>query len=169
MATAAREIVPASTGRKVERRGGRRVGAGRPTWQPKKVERVFKEEIEKAPGIKEKREIKRLENQAEAWERTREAVQHYTAIGYPREIIARIVDPPCDPDTLAKHFRFELDNGKYIADAKMAGTIYRLGVTGADPALARFWARARMGWRDVGEVKVPTAPVQYQKIEGDDW
>jgi hypothetical protein len=51
----------------------------------------------------------------------------------------------------------------------MAGTAYQLGVTGRDPGMTRFWLRARMGWRDSGDVKTVTAPIQFQKIEGDDW
>src|SRR5438045_7807663 len=123
MASAAREIVPVKDGkaRKVDGRrnngGLRNPPGGRPTWKP----------------TPQKKEITvgvfRMETQDEAWQRMKLLVQHYTAIGYPQDVVARLVNPPCEPDTLRKHFAFELDNGKLAADAKMAGTIYQLGVT----------------------------------------
>jgi hypothetical protein len=163
MATAARELVPAR-GKKVDGRRnnrgmvGHRGGSGRPEWRPEK-QRV---------KVPDRLNTWRMETDEEAWERTRQLVQHYSAIGYPHEVIARLVQPICDPDTLAKHFRFELDNGKLVADGRMAGTAYQLGVTGRDPAMCRFWIRARMGWRDTGDAPPKGEPIQYELVDGDE-
>lgn len=138
--------------------GGGRAGAGRPHWKP------LCQRKEASHGAW------RSETQDEAWERTRQQVRHYAAIGYPAEVICRLIDPPMrHVDTLRTHFQFELDNGRLIANARVAGTAYVLAVSGREPSMTRFWLRARMGWRDVGECKHPTAPIQFQQIEGDDW
>jgi hypothetical protein len=138
--------------------GGGRPGAGRPRWEPAPQPREI------SPGVW------RPETADEAWESARQKVRHFAAIGYPQDVICRLVEPPMRcADTLRTYFAFELENGRLIADAKMAGTAYYLGVTGRDPAMCRFWLRARCGWRDVGDVKTPTTPIQFQLIEGDDW
>jgi hypothetical protein len=163
MATAAREVVEYEKSGRRKRyvkkggSGGRREGAGRKPWKPD----IQRKEI--TPGVW------RSETEEEAWERCRQAVRHYVAIGYPYEIIARIMQPVICIETLKKNFAFELENGKYIQDAKVAGTAYYLATSGRAPDMTRFWMRARQGWRDHGDLKTPTAPIQFQKIEGDDW
>jgi hypothetical protein len=137
--------------------GGARPGAGRPRWEPVR----HRKEI--SPGMW------REESLDEAWERVRQGVRHYVAIGYPQEVVARIIEPAMSVDTLAKHFRYELDNGKLIQDAKVAGTAYYLAVSGREPSMTRFWLRSRMGWRDVGPVRSEATPIRFQIIEGDDW
>lgn len=113
--------------------------------------------------------VERVETEDEAWKRVRRVVQHYAAIGYPSEVICRLVEPPCCQDTLRKHFKFELENGRFIADARMAGTVYQLGVSGRDPASARFWTRCRLGWRDRGDTPTGVLEVKFTPIPGDDW
>lgn len=164
MATAAKQLVPVKPGRKISRRGGARPGAGGPKWHPAKIVREFEEQ--QPDGSTKK--IKREEYQAEAWDRTKKQVRHYVAIGYPQEVICRLVNPPCDADTLRKHLKFELDNGKLILDAKISGTLAQLALQGSERA-AIYWTKARMGWRDGGELKVPSGPIAYQLIQGDDW
>ena len=139
------------------RAGGERRNVGRPRWQPARQRKDI------SPGTW------REETLAEAWESARQKVRHYIAIGYPQEVVARLLEPPLSIDTLAVHFRRELDDGKFIQDAKVAGTAYVLAVSGRDPGMTRFWCRARMGWRDTGDVKTPAAPIQFQLVQGDDW
>jgi hypothetical protein len=137
---------------------------GRKPWAPMKTIREFDEKQKDGTTAK----IKRTETQAEAWERTKRTVRHYVAIGYPQDVIARLVNPPCEPDTLRKHLGFELENGKLILDAKISGTLAQLALQGSERA-AIYWTKARMGWRDGGELKVPPGPMTFQQIPGDDW
>lgn len=167
MATAARELtVPAKRTRKdgqPDRRalnpGGKRAGAGRKSWQPERQRR----EVPNSPGTF------REETEDEAWERVRQAVRHYVAIGYPHEVICRMMTPIICEDTLRKHFAWELENGRYVQDAKVAGTGYYMATSGRHPDMTRFWMRARLGWRDHGDVPSCGMDVNFKLIEGDDW
>lgn len=175
MATAAKEVVVSEArpkrhkarteiAAKASRENGRKGGRPRPgtnvapgEWKPD----IQRKEV--TPGIW------REETQDEAWERCRSIVRHYSAIGYPAEVICRIMRPAVSDETLRKYFSFELENGRLIQDAKMAGTAFQLGVTGRDPAMTRFWIRSRMGWRDSGDAPSGPQEIRFKKIDGDDW
>lgn len=169
MATTAKELALAGKKRSFREGDGRRnnrgvVGhrgaGGRPEWLP---ERQRKPVDGAMPGTF------REETLEEAWARTREEVSHYVAIGYPQEHIIRLVKPTLTENTLRKYFTYELENGHLARNAKMAGTIYYLGVSGRDPAMARFWVRSRMGWRDTGPVPSGGTEVKFMPIDGDDF
>ena len=88
MATAVRELVPAKkrAPKKQDGRrnnGGRRVGAGRPEWEPQP------QRVQNAAGLWEDETID------QAWNRTRQVIRHYTAIGYPAEVVCKLIEPPC--------------------------------------------------------------------------
>lgn len=160
MATAARDLVPAKgTGKKLTGRGGPGRGQGRKDWQPLPQRR----EVPGNPGIFKE------ETQEQAWERARSEVRHYVAIGYPAEHICKLLNPPLSGNTLRKWFEYELEHGRLIQDAKVAGTAYWMATNGREPSMTRFWCRARLGWRDVGDQPSSGMDVRFQKIEGDDW
>lgn len=157
MATAAKQL---ETSERVDARGrrvGKRVQNKRPAWSP------APQRLEVSPGSG----IFRDETEEQAWQRARQLVRHYTAIGYPQEVICRLMEPPLCEDTLHKYFKYEIENGKLIQDAKVAGTIYFMATSGRHGDMSRFWARARMGWRDRDETP-PLVAIQFQQIPGDD-
>lgn len=91
----------------------------------------------------------------------RELVKMAATCGIPeRRICHAIVNPKTDkeitPVTLRKHFRNELDRGLVLADIEAAGNLFKLTKTNASAAI--FWAKVRLGWREVTEIDVPAAP-----------
>lgn len=109
------------------------------------------------------------ETTEEAWNRTRTEVSLLAAIGYPHEHIARLVRPAMSEDTLRKYFQHELDNGRLERDAKVAGVGYFMATSGRHPDMTRFWLRARLGWRDHGDIPSGGMEVRFTLIDGDDW
>lgn len=170
MASSAKELVPVKEPKRrkdgrIDRRTynngvvGNKGGDGAKPWSPT----MLRKEVEGRPGTFVEETIE------QAWERTKQEVRHYVAIGYPQETIVRLIEPPLSEKTLVKYFQYELDNGRYIQDAKMAGTAYFLGVSGRDPPMTRFWIRARMGWRDNGPIPSGGMEVTFKLMPGDDW
>jgi hypothetical protein len=78
----------------------------------------------------------------------REQVRSLAARGVRHEDIAGIVD--CDPKTLRKHFRYELDRGKAAANADITGALYEKAM-GGDTIAAMFWLKAQANWRECKE------------------
>lgn len=79
----------------------------------------------------------------------RDLVETLSGYGIPQADIARLVRVSLQ--TLHNHFREELDLGMAKANAAVAGNMFKMA-TGDGPNAGRmaiFWAKARMGWREV--------------------
>ena len=82
----------------------------------------------------------------EATEEQRRLVRAFAGFGVPQEDIARHIG--CEPKTLRRHFREELDRGSLEATAKVAQSLFQMATTGKNVAAAIFWMKARAGWRE---------------------
>jgi hypothetical protein len=51
-------------------------------------------------------------------------------------------------ETLAKHFRAEIDNGKTQADMQVVSSLYVMATSGENFPASKFWTQARMGWSE---------------------
>jgi len=80
-----------------------------------------------------------------ATDRMRKKVRSLAIQGVPQEVIAGVIE--CDPKTLRKHFRQELDRGMAEANAKVVGALYRSAMRGSVAAQI-FWVKTRMRWRE---------------------
>jgi hypothetical protein len=97
----------------------------------------------------------------------RKKVFELAARGIPQEHIALVVD--VSESTLKRRCPEELRLGALKANAAMAWTLYRLGVSGESPECAMFWMRCRVGWRDRGEMSQPLVEMRFTPIAGDQW
>lgn len=85
--------------------------------------------------------------------------------GMPYEIICQLIsDPPINRETLAIHFRLELDLGRYEANARVVESLFMQACgapavydaqgrmvraeTQRNVAAAIYWTKAQMGWRE---------------------
>ena len=171
MATAARELVT-TRNRGQGKGGGKKPGQSSPAQAEASRRNGKLIEWKPVPQRKEvapNSGIFKDETQEEAWQRARNLVRHYVAIGYPADVICRLMEPSLSENTLRKHFTYELENGRLIQDAKVAGTGFYMATSGRHGDMTRFWMRARMGWRDYGETPSGGLEVRFKKIDGDDW
>src|SRR3954462_618336 len=78
----------------------------------------------------------------------RQMVEAMAGCGVPEADIAVVIG--IAPKTLRKHFREELDTGHIKANAKGAGTLYRIATGSGREAVtaAIFWLKVRAGWRE---------------------
>lgn len=86
-------------------------------------------------------------------EQHRESVKAMKSVGIDQISIAQVVG--CDAKTLRKYFREELDTAKTIANAKVAGALYRRAIgTGPQSVTAAiFWCKTQMGWKEQSVVE----------------
>jgi hypothetical protein len=82
----------------------------------------------------------------------RSQVEAMAGYGVPHEQIACIIRDGIDADTLKKHFRKELTQGKAKASAKIGQTLFQKA-TGGDTTAAIFWAKTQMGWKEKQEIE----------------
>ena len=75
----------------------------------------------------------------------REKVQYLAGLGVPQDDIAKIIR--CDPKTLRKRFRDELDRGVAEANAMIGGYLFGAARGGSVPAQI-FWLKTRARWRE---------------------
>ena len=78
-------------------------------------------------------------------EAMREKVRHLAGIGVPQDAIAKIIG--CDPKTLRKCFRDDLDRGVAEANAIVSGCLFAAAQGGNIPAQI-FWLKSRARWRE---------------------
>ena len=64
----------------------------------------------------------------------------------------------CEPKTLRKHFREELDLGAIEATAKVAQSLFQMATSGNNVAAAIFWMKCRAGWREKQELIFSAKP-----------
>lgn len=117
--------------------------------------------IETAPG----RWVQQTDEQA--WDDARALVRHYVFCDYPVPVICRLMNPPISETTLRKYFPKELEDGVLIQNARIAGTAYRMAVSGRDPGMTRYMLRVKMGWVEKNH-NTNGAPIVMQSIPGDD-
>ena len=93
----------------------------------------------------------------------RRLVRALAGFGITHDDIARQVG--CEPKTLRKHFRDELDRGSVEATAKVAQSLFQMATTGKNVAAAIFWMKARAGWKEKHEVQVTTNRIELMSDE----
>lgn len=82
----------------------------------------------------------------EPTEEQRRLVRALAGFGITHEDIGKQVG--CEPKTLRKHFREELDRGAVEATAKVAQSLFQMATTGKNVAAAIFWMKAQGGWQE---------------------
>lgn len=73
-------------------------------------------------------------------------IAEWVAIGAGENEIAQFLQ--VRPGVLRKHYKYELDNGKFANDMQVGSTILSMAKSGASERMALFYAKARMGWRE---------------------
>lgn len=76
---------------------------------------------------------------------SRNKVEAMSAIGIPQEDIARVIG--ICVDTLAKHYREELDTATTKANTQIGGALFKKALSG-DTASLIFWMKTRAGWKE---------------------
>ncbi len=82
----------------------------------------------------------------------RDCVQSLASMGMPQDAIAAALK--MSPPTLRKYFRKELDEGKAVANGKIAARLYDIALNGnkegerANVQALMFWAKVQMGWNE---------------------
>lgn len=83
----------------------------------------------------------------------RNMVRKLSGYGLPHEQIAALVGKGIDRDTLAKHFRRELDEGKAAASERIGATLFEKAMAG-DTASLIWWTKAQMRWTSLQQIQV---------------
>ena len=97
----------------------------------------------------------------------RKIVKALAALGMPYRDIGYVLG--ISEDTVAKHFRQELDVGPVEANARVGQFLYQQAQRNLTAAI--FWAKTRMGWREKSEIAhtgadgEPFTPILNIKIE----
>lgn len=81
----------------------------------------------------------------------RSMVRRLAAVGARHEDIA--LKMGFSSDTLTRHYRKELDDGRIDANAVIAGTLYEQARMGNITA-AIFWLKTRAGWRETDRLEL---------------
>lgn len=87
----------------------------------------------------------------EPTEETRKLVRHFSACGVRQEEIAAYLE--IQRQTLAKHYRRELDTASTERNAQIAQRLFDVAMGGNITGLI-FWLKSRAGWRDNGTAEV---------------
>jgi hypothetical protein len=78
----------------------------------------------------------------------RKQVEAMAGYGVPHDQIAVLIgEDGIDADTLKKHFKNELVQGKAKANAKVGQTLFQKATSG-DTTAAIWWSKTQMGWKD---------------------
>jgi hypothetical protein len=78
----------------------------------------------------------------------RKQVEAMAGYGVPHDQIAVLIgEDGIDSDTLKKHFKNELVQGKAKANAKVGQTLFQKATSG-DTTAAIWWSKTQMGWKD---------------------
>jgi len=75
----------------------------------------------------------------------RRLVESMSAAGIDQDSIARVIG--INRDTLAKHYREELDNAASRANMQISERLFTKAMEGDTTALI-WWSKARMGWKE---------------------
>jgi hypothetical protein len=82
----------------------------------------------------------------------RKLVESMSGYGVPFEQIA-VLTRDIDLNTLKKHFKKELAQGKAKANSKIGQTLFQKA-TGGDTTAMIWWSKTQMGWKETKEVEV---------------
>jgi len=93
-------------------------------------------------------------NPYQANDENRKIVKMLSAVGTRYEDIATKLE--ITDDTLRKHYRKELDEGRIEANASVAQTLYQQAKNGNTTA-AIFWLKTRAQWRESDRLEVTGA------------
>jgi hypothetical protein len=87
-------------------------------------------------------------------EEERKLVEAMSGFGVPFAHIAALIQDGIDEDTLSKHFKKELVQGKAKANSKVGQTLFQKA-TGGDTSAMIWWSKTQMGWKEttVNEVR----------------
>ncbi len=98
----------------------------------------------------------------------RKQVEAMAGYGVPHEQIAVLIgEDGIDADTLKKHFKNELVQGKAKANAKVGQTLFQKATAG-DTTAAIWWSKTQMGWAETQKHELTGAngsPLEFTKIE----
>ena len=83
--------------------------------------------------------------------KSREIVLKLARIGPPQEVIGDVLGG-IHRETVAKHYRRELDLSAAEANAEVANSLYQSAVSGNTTA-AIFWCKTRLGWRETSVIE----------------
>jgi hypothetical protein len=83
--------------------------------------------------------------QHEVTDALRDKVKTLAAVGTRHEDIALVIG--ISADTLVKHYRQELDEGRIHANAAVAQTLYNQAKSGNTTAMI-FWLKSRARWKE---------------------
>lgn len=78
-------------------------------------------------------------------------VAAYTAGGATQETVAKLLE--ISVPTLTKHYPNELATGLEMANAQIAGALFKEALSG-DVQAQKFWLKTRAKWREKHEVEV---------------
>jgi len=93
----------------------------------------------------------------------RKLVEEMSGYGVPFENIASLIGGGIERNTLTKHFKTELMQGKAKANSKIGNTLFQKAMDGDTSALI-FWAKTQMRWRENNDNENETAPEPKQII-----
>jgi hypothetical protein len=94
-------------------------------------------------------------------EETRKLVKGLAAVGTRYVDIAHKID--ITDDTLRKHYKAELEDGRIDANAQIANTLFQQAKKGNMTA-AIFWLKTRAGWKETNITELAAA--EGQEIKG---
>jgi hypothetical protein len=82
----------------------------------------------------------------------RRQVMVMAGFGIQQDEIANLIE--CDPKTLRKYYRRELDTAATEANLRVAQSLYNLATKEKNIAACIWWTKARMGWKEVTDLNV---------------
>jgi hypothetical protein len=101
-----------------------------------------------------------------ATEKDRKTVELMTAAGIEQEAMCKCLG--ISQDTLARHYRTELDTAAERANAQVAATLFRRATNPTDPSgvtAAIWWTKTRMRWKEKTETALTGADGGAIKVE----
>jgi len=86
----------------------------------------------------------------------RKLAESMAGYGVPHENIAALIRGGIDSDTLKKHFKTELAQGKAKANAQIGKTLFQKAI-GGDTTAAIWWTKSQMKWSETVKQEVTGA------------
>jgi hypothetical protein len=98
----------------------------------------------------------------------RRQVEAMAGYGVPHDQIAVLIgEDGIDSDTLKKHFKKELAQGKAKANAKVGQTLFQKATAG-DTTAAIWWSKTQMGWRESVNVMTTHHVTNFEVVADED-
>lgn len=83
----------------------------------------------------------------------RKQVEAMSGYGVPTEQIACLIRDGIDNETLVKHFKRELAQGKAKANSKVGQTLFQKATSG-DTSAAIWWSKTQMRWSETKNLNI---------------